>query len=170
MSSDPVRAWLSRPEALTQLRKYVATYQAPHITADELVSACIERMLERAETFTGDIDKVSAWGATCGVELGAQRASSREPRAQSALDKERRVCGRGGLERCGAQHTRGRIRARRGTRFDARLDVNQSSWPSLCGGGDEGGIKSMCGGRDWVEPRHDQRPLSALESRREGAR
>ena len=61
MSVDPVRAWLSRPEALTQLKRYVATYQAPHITPDELVSACVERMLERAETFTGDTDKVSAW-------------------------------------------------------------------------------------------------------------
>ena len=45
MSVDPVRAWLSRPESLTQLKRYVATYQAPHITPDELVSACIERML-----------------------------------------------------------------------------------------------------------------------------
>jgi len=61
MSSDPVRAWLSRPESLAKLRKYVATYQAPHITPDELVSACVERMLERAETFSGDAAKVSAW-------------------------------------------------------------------------------------------------------------
>jgi RNA polymerase sigma factor (sigma-70 family) len=61
MSDDPVRAWLSRPESLTQLKKYVATYQAPHITPDELVSACVERMLERAETFSGDVEKVSAW-------------------------------------------------------------------------------------------------------------
>ena len=61
MSSDPVRAWLSRPESLTQLKRYVATYQAPHITADELVSACVERMLERSDIFEGEVDKVSAW-------------------------------------------------------------------------------------------------------------
>lgn len=61
MSIDPVRAWLSRPESLRMLRKYVATYQAPHVTPDELVSACVERMLERAETFSGDTEKVSAW-------------------------------------------------------------------------------------------------------------
>ena len=61
MSVDPVRAWLSRPEALTQLKRYVSTYQAPHITPDELVSACVERMLERSDIFEGEVDKVSAW-------------------------------------------------------------------------------------------------------------
>jgi RNA polymerase sigma factor (sigma-70 family) len=90
MSVDPVRAWLSRPESLTQLRKYVATYQAPHITADELVSACIERMLERSDIFEGEVDKVSAWArrVAWSSALNVHRTESNQLKHRAARSVE----------------------------------------------------------------------------------
>ena len=87
MSSDPVRAWLSRPSSLRQLRKYVATYQAPHITADELVSACVERMLERADIYEGSVDKVSAWARRVAwtSSLNVQRTERNQLRHLDAI-------------------------------------------------------------------------------------
>lgn len=56
----PVRAWLSAPSNLRELRSIVGSF-VPSSSVDDVFSATVERMLYRSTIYVGEVERVGAW-------------------------------------------------------------------------------------------------------------